>query len=104
AEDGIRDFHVTGVQTCALPIYLLHFAPCQFSCKPRIKKTSYYQSMDSPLFASRPTLQKPPTTTQTYDQHWTAPTPPTGSSPRPRSEERRVGKERRTQRTYTRTK
>src|SRR5690606_38125896 len=21
-EDGIRDFHVTGVQTCALPIYL----------------------------------------------------------------------------------
>src|SRR5215475_15517488 len=27
AEDGIRDFHVTGVQTCALPIYrLIHFA------------------------------------------------------------------------------
>src|SRR5690606_40037886 len=24
AEDGIRDFHVTGVQTCALPI--LHFS------------------------------------------------------------------------------
>src|SRR5690606_41044516 len=24
AEDGIRDFHVTGVQTCALPIYLFH--------------------------------------------------------------------------------
>src|SRR5690606_40118483 len=23
AEDGIRDFHVTGVQTCALPIYSL---------------------------------------------------------------------------------
>src|SRR5690606_39761444 len=22
AEDGIRDFHVTGVQTCALPIYM----------------------------------------------------------------------------------
>src|SRR5690606_39476802 len=22
-EDGIRDFHVTGVQTCALPIYTL---------------------------------------------------------------------------------
>src|SRR5690606_40387443 len=21
-EDGIRDFHVTGVQTCALPIYI----------------------------------------------------------------------------------
>src|SRR5690606_40298390 len=28
AEDGIRDFHVTGVQTCALPIYscFLHFS------------------------------------------------------------------------------
>src|SRR5690625_1652347 len=26
AEDGIRDGHVTGVQTCALPIYLLLFA------------------------------------------------------------------------------
>src|SRR5690606_40350034 len=24
AEDGIRDFHVTGVQTCALPIYEAH--------------------------------------------------------------------------------
>src|SRR5690606_39387764 len=24
AEDGIRDFHVTGVQTCALPIWGLH--------------------------------------------------------------------------------
>src|SRR5690606_41065185 len=23
SEDGIRDFHVTGVQTCALPIWLL---------------------------------------------------------------------------------
>src|SRR5690606_24065160 len=23
AEDGIRDFHVTGVQTCALPIYMV---------------------------------------------------------------------------------
>src|SRR5690606_39850023 len=25
AEDGIRDFHVTGVQTCALPIYYWWF-------------------------------------------------------------------------------
>src|SRR5690606_41197364 len=24
AEDGIRDFHVTGVQTCALPIYAVY--------------------------------------------------------------------------------
>src|SRR5690606_40860439 len=26
AEDGIRDFHVTGVQTCALPISAQHIA------------------------------------------------------------------------------
>src|SRR5437868_11128297 len=25
AEDGIRDRNVTGVQTCALPIYFVHF-------------------------------------------------------------------------------
>src|SRR5436309_9585959 len=30
AEDGIRDFHVTGVQTCALPI----------SCRPRPRTRS----------------------------------------------------------------
>src|SRR5690606_39917694 len=27
AEDGIRDFHVTGVQTCALPILEAKFSP-----------------------------------------------------------------------------
>src|SRR5690349_21947705 len=27
AEDGIRDLYVTGVQTCALPIYLPHGCP-----------------------------------------------------------------------------
>src|SRR5205807_6175701 len=26
AEDGIRDYKVTGVQTCALPIFLAHLA------------------------------------------------------------------------------
>src|SRR5690606_40832897 len=29
AEDGIRDFHVTGVQTCALPIYYYFLASPQ---------------------------------------------------------------------------
>src|SRR5690606_30090856 len=29
AEDGIRDFHVTGVQTCALPIYLRGLRPTE---------------------------------------------------------------------------
>src|SRR5690606_39993990 len=35
AEDGIRDFHVTGVQTCALPIYLWHRA------RPAFRSTSW---------------------------------------------------------------
>src|SRR5436309_12550524 len=29
AEDGIRDFHVTGLQTCALPICLGFLTSCQ---------------------------------------------------------------------------
>src|SRR5262249_58167693 len=29
AEDGIRDWSVTGVQTCALPIYGRHLAACE---------------------------------------------------------------------------
>src|SRR5690606_7594614 len=34
AEDGIRDFHVTGVQTCALPIYItLSGAPEGFDAR-----------------------------------------------------------------------
>src|SRR6266700_8218302 len=33
AEDGIRDFHVTGVQTCALPIWmLLRLIPFSAEC------------------------------------------------------------------------
>src|SRR5690606_41066796 len=30
-EDGIRDFHVTGVQTCALPIYIGQYPYEQYS-------------------------------------------------------------------------
>src|SRR5690606_40668053 len=42
AEDGIRDFHVTGVQTCALPIWFpaaipaLRYARARMSPSPRI--------------------------------------------------------------------
>src|SRR5436309_9401026 len=31
AEDGIRDFHVTGVQTCALPILVIVFEDLHWS-------------------------------------------------------------------------
>src|SRR5690606_18493330 len=32
AEDGIRDFHVTGVQTCALPIFVRRCLPKYSLC------------------------------------------------------------------------
>src|SRR5690606_41117790 len=36
AEDGIRDFHVTGVQTCALPIYApIETRPTDIAGDPR---------------------------------------------------------------------
>src|SRR5690554_7143132 len=37
AEDGIRDADVTGVQTCALPIYL-SFEPCCFAVREPIPR------------------------------------------------------------------
>src|SRR5690625_6822996 len=66
AEDGIRDGHVTGVQTCALPISTPASA-CTCGCWPAGTRTT------SPRHSSR---------------HWP------GRCAPPRSEERRVGKER----------
>src|SRR5690606_41161370 len=39
AEDGIRDFHVTGVQTCALPIYFI-LQPTKWVAHKEAKKTA----------------------------------------------------------------
>src|SRR5690606_40619527 len=43
AEDGIRDFHVTGVQTCALPIYklILGATYLRLSEQPLTVKSNY---------------------------------------------------------------
>src|SRR5690606_39548996 len=41
AEDGIRAFHVTGVQTCALPICVCNVSPGR---KPLIAVMSFWQS------------------------------------------------------------
>src|SRR5690606_40256228 len=38
AEDGIRVFHVTGVQTCALPIYIFSFDGSQRKEGPLYKE------------------------------------------------------------------
>src|SRR5690606_40622196 len=69
AEDGIRDFHVTGVQTCALPISLS-------SRSPKMKRTS----------APHRICVAPKGLPCTAER--AAP-----GSPARRSEERRVGKE-----------
>src|SRR5690606_39307364 len=80
AEDGIRDFHVTGVQTCALPISTAPAAP-----------TAAREA--AAARAGRTALRRRATR-----RCGTAPARSRRSSPnrrraRPRSEERRVGKE-----------
>src|SRR5690625_4908573 len=53
AEDGIRDGHVTGVQTCALPIYLLkeqgfteEIVPSYFSVKEAVFPFNKFPGVD----------------------------------------------------------
>src|SRR5207253_8589667 len=73
AEDGIRDGHVTGVQTCALPIFKF----CKFRCAPQPEQNGLRQDARNALVTS----QKARDLVET----------PRGRVPR--SEERRVGKE-----------
>src|SRR5690606_40624198 len=69
AEDGIRDFHVTGVQTCALPISIRDTRGVSSSCA---NESRCGQQRASPLA-----------------KHWCAKLQKVTE----RSEERRVGKE-----------
>src|SRR5690606_40377749 len=75
AEDGIRDFHVTGVQTCALPISLIWCARC-------------WKGSPSPCANAWTRCRSWPARCR-----WCAPA--AGPASPPRSEERRVGKDRR---------
>src|SRR5690606_40847308 len=85
AEDGIRDFHVTGVQTCALPISL--------------SRTSRMSSAaDSPVAVTRPTSRGSETSLRMLPNvGCSCAMPPSSGGGRYarglRSEERRVGKE-----------
>src|SRR5690606_40065910 len=72
AEDGIRDFHVTGVQTCALPISM-----------PTIKKK----------MAISPSLIQSSTGYLRCTCGVSKPICCASKDSKPRSEERRVGKE-----------
>src|SRR5207253_6843497 len=77
AEDGIRDGHVTGVQTCALPISGVFFAPAQ---PPERRR-------------SRDLLASDQSTKSRRSQGDPARLPQRFSKRLCRSEERRVGKE-----------
>src|SRR5690606_40471227 len=84
AEAGIRDFHVTGVQTCALPIYL-----------PR-RVTLYFIPVDISFAASTLILNKVRIVAQVVCDKNRISNPLHELSVFARSEERRVGTERRT--------
>src|SRR5690606_40425018 len=86
AEDGIRDFHVTGVQTCALPISKRPPPHCRITTQSPIQ-TSRIGSL-----RARRRLSKASTPTQSV-RLAKARTGPTVNSVQFRSEERRVGKE-----------
>src|SRR5690606_40510284 len=88
AEDGIRDFHVTGVQTCALPILLspLHAASASRnrpSSMPRPSAT-VTAALSNCAFAANNTLL-------TSLRSSAVPSPPVRNTVE--AEERRVGKE-----------
>src|SRR5207302_7116890 len=93
--DGIRDFHVTGVQTCALPIYC---NPCNNSLTALIRRASpRYNPGDDACHASAENsttlIAWHPRDPGPGYSHRTCRTPRRPCPPNCRSEERRVGKE-----------
>src|SRR5256885_9364008 len=82
AEDGIRDYKVTGVQTCALPIWGNRLSS---------------RCATTPATRARPRRDQPPAgrpnSSATPSRGGTTPNATRTSVVLPRSEERRVGKE-----------
>src|SRR5438552_5070032 len=85
AEDGIRDDLVTGVQTCALPICLMGLLGC----------SRVYQSPSVPLGLRLQRLRDNPPTLVVWFFFAPGCAMPMCIISKGRSEERRVGKERR---------
>src|SRR5690606_39332237 len=93
AEDGIRDFHVTGVQTCALPISQMTKAPTA----PDIASTPLPHSAsirNTPPAPARVRHRAGPASRceRRYPPRWRR-SAPWETAAHGRSEERRVGKE-----------
>src|SRR5690606_40930426 len=90
AEDGIRDFHVTGVQTCALPIYAAE--PEQADDAARSFRAGHIIADDAPVtVADGLKVPLKELTWHFVSRHVTDIL--TASEEEIRSEERRVGKE-----------
>src|SRR5690606_39741904 len=90
AEDGIRDFHVTGVQTCALPISRIDAALLQSMLPLYIYKTSSTDRTATTTLAADPDLQVELEAGAVYCIEMYI---YFGGEHNDRSEERRVGKE-----------
>src|SRR2546426_3826463 len=82
AEDGIRDYKVTGVQTCALPISRSFCSTLGWLKVRRCKRERHRLAASS---AIRRTMRR--------WSRFTAPAPTAAAISTRRSEERRVGKE-----------
>src|SRR5690606_39820483 len=95
AEDGIRDFHVTGVQTCALPIYT----------RMKAMRSRWLGSMFAWILNTTPVIRGSVAATMRLSAlrlagggAWATSASSRSRTPKflSRSEERRVGKEGRT--------
>src|SRR5690606_39401428 len=86
AEDGIRDFHVTGVQTCALPISTIVLRVDGGMTASDWTMQRLADLLDAPV--DRPMIQETTALGAAYLAGLNA-----GVYPEPRSEERRVGEE-----------
>src|SRR5690606_39546550 len=89
AEDGIRDFHVTGVQTCALPIWVCVGAPA--GAKAAVEQRTRVACRSARFAAAAAPAAGPDRRVRSCRNSDRTP-------PQTRSEERRVGKERKTRR------
>src|SRR5690606_39989143 len=91
AEDGIRDFHVTGVQTCALPI------SAYASMRPGLRR-SLVELQGRVTSSPMAEMESGSRILSRANRLPTSPEARCGAMPASRSEERRVGKEGRSQR------
>src|SRR5256885_5595090 len=82
AEDGIRDYKVTGVQTCALPISRAAESPRSSAVR---RRGSFWPAPTSPAYEEMDSSKLPSSSVPTL--------PTNRPAGRARSEERRVGKE-----------